>query len=116
MLVKINEEEFDLDTRLGTTFRIEEKFKKSYVKVLSDIGDYTAREQINILACGIKEQEEINRFKNAVEEIGLGELAEYLEKFVDGLQYPGLTEEEIERKKLEKMEKQKKYKKIGLID
>lgn len=115
MFVKINEEEFELNTKLGTTFKIEEKFKKPYLKVLSEMENLTAKEQINLLICGLSGQDEISRFKKAVEECGLGELSEILEEYIDSLQYPGLTAEEIEEKKLAKLEKQKHYKEIGLI-
>lgn len=116
MFIKINENEFELSTKLGTTFKIEKRFKKPYLRVLSNIDDMTAEEQIEMLACGIKEQEDIKKFKESIEEVGLGELSEYLEEFVDGLQYPGLSKEEIKEKKLQKIKKQKEMKELGLLN
>ena len=115
MLVTINEKEFELNTKLGTTFRIEEQFKKPYLKVLSEIENLTAKDQIKLILCGLNKDEE-NEFKNAINECGLGVLSEVLEEFIDGLQYPGLSKEEIEEKKLEKVNKQKHLKEIGLIN
>ena len=115
MFIKINEEEFEINTKLGTTFKIEEKFKKPYLKVLSDIENLNAKEQISMLSCGLSKDDE-SRFKNAINEEGLGRLSEILEEFIDALQYPGLSAEEIEEKKLAKLEKQKHYKEIGLIN
>lgn len=115
MFIKINEEEFEIDTKLGTTFKIEEKFKKPYLKVLADIENLNAKEQINMLSCGLNKDDEV-RFKNALNEEGLGKLSELLEEFIDALQYPGLTTEEIEEKKLQKIAKQKHMKEIGLIN
>lgn len=116
MFIKINGEEFEINTKLGTTFKIEKKFKKPYLRVLSSIDLMTAEEQVEMLACGIAEEVNVKKFKEVVDEIGLGELSEYLEEFIDGLQYPGLSEKEIEEKKLKKMEKQKKMKDLGLLN
>lgn len=115
MFITINEKDFELNTKLGTTFRIEERFKKPYLRVLSEIENLTSKEQINLILCGLNKDEE-NEFKNAINEEGLGKLSEILEDFIDGLQYPGLTKEEIEEKKLEKVKKQKHMKEIGLIN
>ena len=114
MLITINNEEFDVNTKLGTTYKIEERFKKPYLKVLLGADDLKAKEQIDMIACGLP-TDEATRFKKAAEEIGLGELSEILEEFIDALQYPGLTSEAIEQKKLEKIAKQKHMKESGLI-
>lgn len=115
MFITINEEEFNLNTKLGTTFKIEERFKKPYLKVLSGIDNLSAKEQISLIECGIDKEDE-KRFKAAINETGLGVLSEILEEFIDGLQYPGLNKEEIEEKKLEKVAKQKHMREIGLIN
>lgn len=115
MFIKIKEKEFELNTKLGTTFKIEEKFKKPYVKMLQNIDNMTAKEQIEMLCCGISKDEEKD-FKNAIYENGFGDLTDILEDFVESLQYPGLTKEEIEEKKLAKLAKQNHYKEIGLIN
>lgn len=114
MLIKIKNEEFELNTKLGTTFKIEEKFKKPYLKVMQSIDNMTAKEQIEMLCCGINKEKEKD-FKNAIYEKGFGELTEILEEFIEALQYPGLTKEEIEEKKLAKIAQQQHYKEIGLI-
>lgn len=116
MLIKINKKEFEINTKLGTTFIIEERFKKPYLRVLSEIQNLTAKEQIEMLACGIVNKDEKNEFKEAIKELGIGELTEKLEEFIDELQYPGLTESEKEEKKLQKIAKQKHMKEIGLIN
>lgn len=115
MIIKLKEEEFELNTKLGTTFKIEERFKKPFIKVLQNIENMTTKEQIEMLCCGINKEEEKN-FKNAIYENGFGDLTDILEEFVEALQYPGLTKEEIEEKKLAKIAKQKHYKEIGLIN
>ena len=116
MFIKINGEEFEINTKLGTTFKIEKKFKKPYLRVLGSIDMMTAEEQVEMLTCGIADEISVKRFKEVINEIGLGELSEYLEEFIDALQYPGLTEKEIEEKKLEKIKKQKKMKDLGLLN
>lgn len=122
MNIKVNEEEFELSTKLLTTKRIEWKFKKPYLRILENIQDMKAEEQVDLMACGVpykdgkEDKDEEKRFKSAMDEVGIGDLSDYLEKFIDALQYPGLSEEEIEEKKLEKIKKQKHMKEIGLIN
>lgn len=115
MFVKIKEEEFEFNTKLGTTFKIEERFKKPYLRVLSGIENMTATEQIKMLSCGLN-KDDVERFKNAISNEGLGELSNILEIFIDELQYPGLSEEEREQKKLQKIAKQNHMKEIGLMN
>ena len=115
MFIKLNEKEFEINTKLGTTFTIEERFKKPYLRVLSEIQNLTAKEQIELLNCGINKEEK-NEFKEALKDVGIGYLTEILEEFIEELQYPGLTEKEREEKKLEKVAKQKHMKEIGLIN
>lgn len=115
MYIKIEEQEFEISTKLGTTFKLEKKFKKPYMNLLQTIADLTAEEQIGMLQCGISEQSEAIKFKELLLEKGIGDLSEYLEVFIDGLQYPGFSEEQIEEKKLKKIAKQKHMREIGLI-
>lgn len=115
MIIKINEKEFEINTKLATTFVIEEKFKKPYLSVLGNINNLTAKDQVEIIACGITDKDERNEFKEAIKETGIGFLSEKLEEYIDELQYPGLSPEEIEEKKLKKVEQQKYMKKIGLM-
>lgn len=116
MLIKVNDKEFDLNTKLGTTFKIEERFKKPYLRVITSIDEMKAKDQLDLLACGLSNQDDIKELKEAFYEEGVGQIMEVLEQFIDGLQYPGLTEEEITEKKLAKVAKQKKMKALGLID
>lgn len=115
MIINVNNEEFDLNTKLGTTFKIEERFKKPYLNVITNIDNMKSKDQIDLLACGL-EQDDTKRLKEAFNNEGVGKLMEVMEQFIDGLQYPGLTEEEINEKKLAQIEKQKKMKALGLID
>ncbi len=116
MLIKINEEEFDFNTKLGAAFKIEERFKKPYIKAITGVEEMRLKEQIDLLSCGLETQEDIKRLKEVLENDGFGNLMDVLEQFIDGLQYPGLTEDEIVEKKLEKVKRQKKLKALGLID
>lgn len=116
MFIKIKDEEFEFNTKLGTTFKIEESFKKPYLRVLSNIDNMTAMEQIKMLSCGLNTKEDKDRLKNAIAEEGLGVLSDILEEFIDELQYPGLSEEEREQKKLQKVAKQKRMREIGLMN
>lgn len=116
MKVTINNNEYELSTKLGTTLKIETTFKRPYLKVIQDIENFTTEEQIKMMACGLIDKEENKQFKEDIFEEGIDMLTTCLEEFIDGLQFPGKTAEEIEEKKLMKIAKQKHLKEIGLIN
>lgn len=119
MYIKYNNEEIECVTTLRVAMNIQKKFRKPYLQVLSNIEELDLEEQIKILFCGIELGKDNNiifeDFKNYVlDNIGLEQLENYLESFINSIQYPGLSEEEIEKKLIEKIEKQKKLREIGL--
>ena len=120
MKINYKDEELECITTLRVAMNIQKEFKKPYMAVLKNLEDLDLEEQIKILYIGIKltnNELKFEDFKNYIlDEVGLEQLGTYLEEFVNGLQYPGLTEEEIEKKLMTKAEKQKKMKEIGLID
>lgn len=120
MKINYKNEELECVTTLRVAMNIQKEFKKPYMVVLKNIENLDLEEQIKILYLGLKlanNELKFEDFKNYIlDEVGLEQLGEYLEEFVNGLQYPGLSEDEIEKKLIAKMEKQKKMKEIGLID
>lgn len=119
MYIKYNNEEIECVTTLRVAMNIQKKFRKPYLQILSNIEELDLEEQIKILFCGIELGKDnsisFEDFKNYVlDNIGLEQLENYLESFINSIQYPGLSEEEIEKKLIEKIEKQKKLREIGL--
>lgn len=118
MFIKINEENIECATTLRVAMNIQRKFKKPYMKVLQDVENLGIEEQISILFCGIElvnQNMKETEFRDYIlDNVGLDELSELIEEFINGIQYPGLTEEEIEKKLAKKMEKYNKMKSYGL--
>ncbi len=120
MYIKYREEEIECVTTLRTAMNIQKKFRKPYMQILKQIEDLDLEEQLKILYAGIElgknsdiKFEELKEY--FLDNVGLEALGEYIEEFVNGLQYPGLSEEEIEKKLIAKAEKQDKMKELGLI-
>lgn len=115
--IKIGEQELQCITTLRVAITIQSKFRKPYMQVLENVEKLDLSEQIKLLYCGIELGEDKvkiteEEFKTLIldnEKYGIEGLITDLERFINALQYPGLSEEEIEKKLLEKV---KKYKKI----
>ncbi len=116
MIIEVNEKEYELNTKLGTCLEIQKAFKRPYLKVIENIMELNLEEQIKFIACGLTYRESKTEFKEDILECGIDTLVEIIEQYIDALQYPGLTEEEIETKKLAKAAKMKHLKEIGLMN
>lgn len=102
MIKKIGNEEYDFNVKLGVTIEIKKTFKKSFNQVLSEIENFDIPDLIKLLHCGIKDIPYEEFEENVLNNIGLMELYELVQSFVKQIQYPGLTEEEIDKKLIEK--------------
>lgn len=120
MKINYKNEELECVTTLRVAMEIQKEFKKPYMVVLKNIENLDLEEQIKILYLSVKSANNDIKFEDfksyILDEVGLDQLAEYIDEFINGLQYPGLSEDEIEKKLIAKMKKQKKMKEIGLID
>lgn len=121
MFIQYQDREIECVTTLRVAMNLQTKFRKPYMRVLESIEGLELQEQAKILYAGIelgKDKDiKFNDFLDYIVDGGMGldGLGECLEDFVNGLQYPGLSEEEIEKKLIAKAEKQKKMREIGLI-
>ncbi len=104
MYIKLDRD-YEVKCTLGTIKDIETSFQKPFFTLASALDKLTTDEQIRFLYAGVRRADPSvtrERFTDACEEmLGIGDLVEYLEKFVLQLQYPGLSQEEI-REKIEK--------------
>jgi hypothetical protein len=101
MNIKLDQE-YEVKTTLGTIRDIERTFNKSFFEVINAVSNMKVEEQIRLIYVGVKKaQPELTEsaFNSLCEEyLGIGDLMEYLEKFFYSLQYPGLTEEEVQER------------------
>lgn len=107
MTLKIVEREYDFNCKLGTCLKIKAKFGKNYNQIIADIENMDVTDMINLLYCGLdKDKVDETEFKNyLLDNCGMGDLYDYVAWFIKQLQYPGLSEDEIEKKLIEKKEK-----------
>lgn len=110
MTLKIIDREYDFNCKLGTCIKIKGKFGKNYNQLISDIENLDVNDMISLLYCGLnKEEVDEKEFREyLIDNCGMGDLYDYVSWFIKQLQYPGLSEEEIEKKLLEKREKAEK--------
>jgi len=121
MNITIGGQEFNLDTRLRVCYELQKQFNKKYMEIFKSISTMGIEEQIKMLYCGLskedKEKTSLTSFVDLLlDNIGLDEMLDHITKFVNQIQYPGLTEEEIEKKVQEKQAKLNKMKMTGLED
>lgn len=111
MLIKINETELNLNVKLGVTIRIKTQFKKTYNQVVESLESMDTVELIDLLYCGLT-ADQISKadFTSLVlENWGMGDLLDHVTDFIKQIQYPGMSNEEIEKKLMEKREQANKY-------
>ena len=101
MYIKLDRE-YEVKTTLGTIRDIERMFDKSFFEILESVAAMKIDDQIKLLYVGIKkanpEMTEKVFDDLCNEHIGLETLIEHLEKYLFSLQFPGLSEEEVEEK------------------
>lgn len=107
--------EFELCEKLETAVMIQKRFSKPFLQVAKNVGNMTVEELVSFLVCGLRANVmSIDEFKELVmSNMGLGDLYDAVSGLIMAIQYPGMTEEEIEKKLLAQQEKAKKMN-IGL--
>ncbi|MDR3022291.1 MAG: hypothetical protein LBU60_06445 [Clostridiales bacterium] len=108
MYIKLDRE-YEIKTTLGTIKEIEKTFGKSFFEVINSLSNMKIEEQIKMLYVGVKKAN-LDMTENAFAElcdsfVGLGDLMEYLEQYIYALQYPGLTEQEVQDKLEKKLQR-----------
>lgn len=111
MLYTIKGKEFDFNCTLGATIRIKSEFKKTYNQIISELDSMEVEDLAKLLYCGLNDsqitKEEFIKF--IFGQCGMSDLMDGVEWFIKQIQYPGMSEEEIEKKLLEKREKAARY-------
>ena len=108
MYIKMNKD-YEVKTTLGTIRDIENAFGKSFFEVINSVSNMKIEEQIKLLYVGVrKAQPDMDEaaFNALCEEyLGIGDLMEYLEKYFYALQYPGLSDEEVQERIEKKLQR-----------
>lgn len=111
MEYKIGERDFDFNCKLGVTMRIKSKFKMTYNQIIDKLETLDVDQLIDLMYCGLAQDQILDvEFKEYIyNNIGMGDLMDAVTWFMKQIQYPGLGEEEIEKKLMEKKEQAEKY-------
>lgn len=108
MYIKLDKE-YEVKCNLGTVREIEKSLGKGFFEILQNVTALTSEQQIKMLFAGVKRANSeltFEQFNNLCEDyLGMGDLMEYLEKYIYALQYPGLSEEEVQQKIEKKLQK-----------
>ena len=108
------DKQYQVKTTLGTIRDIERVFGKSFFEVVNSVSKMKVEDQIKLLYVGVKKMnaELSEETFNALCEdfLGIGDLMEYLEKYFYALQYPGLSEQEVQEKIEKKLQKNRELK------
>lgn len=109
--------EFELIEKLETALFIQKRFSKPFLQVAKSIGNMSVEELVSFLTCGLRANiMPTDEFKQLVlENMGLADLYDAVSALTMAIQYPGLTEEEIEKKLIAQQEKAKRMS-VGLND
>lgn len=94
----IGDRQFVLSEKILTAKNIQKQFGKPFLKVVKSIGEMNVDEHIAFLTCGLKDTSP-DEFKEILNEnVGYSEIIEAVTELTLAIQYPGLTEEEREKK------------------
>ena len=106
--------QYQVKTTLGTIRDIERTFDKSFFEIVNTVSQMKVEEQIKLLYVGVRRlNPELTEdtFNSLCEDyLGIGDLMEYLEKYFYALQYPGLSEEQVQEKIEKKLQKNRELK------
>lgn len=114
MIETIGNEEYNFNVKLGVTVKIKKAFGKSFNDLLRTLDKLDIEDYIKLLYQGLDTDKiTLDNFKEVCyENLGMMDLFELVQKFIKKIQYPGLTEEEIDKKLEEKNLKAQAYKNL----
>ena len=111
--IKFQGEEYELSSKLKVAFLIQKAFNhKPYTEVFRDIGNLGIERQIEIIWLAFKEENpevalglNLAKFQEGLfEDSNVTYIYEALTGVIEGIMYHGMSEEEIEEKKMEGQE------------
>lgn len=100
---KIGDVEYQFNCKLGATLNIKNKFNKPFKDVVSNLATFDIPDLIKLLHATIINEVTYKEFETAVyDNLGMMELYDLIQLLIKKIQYPNLTEEEIDKKLDEK--------------
>jgi len=116
MYIKLDKE-YEVKTTLGTIREIEKQFGRAFFDIIKSVTSMVIEEQMRLLYVGVhKANSDLTEtaFADLCEDnMGMGDLMEYLEKYLYALQYPGLSEQEVQERLEKKLEKSRKLQEVS---
>jgi len=108
MHIKLDKD-YEVKTTLGTIRDIEKTFGKSFFEIVNSVATMKLEDQIKLLFAGVRKAhpdiKETAFIDLCEDHLGMGDLMEYLEQYFYALQYPGLSEEEVQAKLEKKLQR-----------
>lgn len=108
MYIKLDRE-YEVKCNLGTIREIEKSMSQGFYAIMQNVSALTVEEQLKMLFAGVKRADPAMSFEAFYDlcenYLGMGDLLEYLEKYLYALQYPGLSEEEVQQKIEKKLQR-----------
>lgn len=108
MYIKLDRE-YEVKCNLGTIREIERSLGKGFYEIMQNISALTTDNQLKMLFSGVKRANPAMTFEEfyalCEDNLGMGDLMEYLEKYLYALQYPGLTQAEVQQKIEKKLQR-----------
>ncbi len=97
--IKIGDETYEFSCKLGVTKKIKQKFQKPFNVVIGEISEYDVPELIKFLYAALITEMDYKDFEKLIyDNLGVMELTEHVILLIKKLQYPTLSEEEIDKK------------------
>lgn len=94
--------EYNLSKKLKSLKTLERSFGMSYLKIFDSISNFTLDKQLQVIYC-IVEPDELNGLSKTeflelvynADDVAMGTVVNVLTKYIQAIQYPDKTEEEI---------------------
>jgi hypothetical protein len=90
--------EVELSEKLQAALNIQKRFAKPFIRAAKEISSMGVEELIAFLSCGLKNTKPEEFRTLILENMGIADLYDAVTAFCLPLQYPGLSEDEIEKK------------------
>ncbi len=108
MIIKLDKD-YEVKCTLGTIREIERMLGKGFFEILKNIAELTTEQQLKMLYAGVKKLNPDLGYEKFIvlceDYLGMGDLMDCLEKYVYALQYPGLSEQEVQQKIEKKLQR-----------
>lgn len=120
MIIHLQEHSLEIKNNIRLIFKIQEHFNKPYLKVLENVISNQAQieDQLKFLFLGYQvgggSMTETQFIDLIIDNLGISQVVGYIEQAITELQYPGMSEQEIEAELKKKIAKIKRMSSIEI--